>query len=155
MSKRVIQLIGVVIVAAIAVFLVSVFMDKDAEAPAEQNADTSRQAPEQTNEIEEGDTEVQPNVNTQEFILTASNVSCSTSTINGITSRSCSGNIRVVPRAQSDMDPGLYKINEQTKLLKGGQEQDLNSLQQLAQSNTVVRLKLAAGSEDTLVEIRY
>lgn len=155
MSKRVLQLIGVVIVAALAVFLVSVFMDKDAEAPAEQNADTSRQAPEQTNEIEEGDTEVQPNVNTQEFILTASNVSCSTTTMNSVTSRSCNGNIRVVPRAQSDMDPGLYKINEQTKLLHGGQEQDLNSLQQLAQNNTVVRLKLAAGSEDTLAEIRY
>ncbi len=98
---------------------------------------------------------MQPDINNEEFILTASNVSCSTTEVNGVSSRSCSGNIHIVPKAHGAPSAGLYKINEHTKLLHDGQEQDLNTLQQLAQNQTPVRLTLAPGSEELLAEIRY
>lgn len=155
MSKPSIKLIVLVIIAAAALVLVGIVIGKQVEAPSEQNTSADVQPNEQKSNVEEGDTNVQPDINTQEFKLTSSNVSCSTTTVNGVTSKSCSGNIRVIPRAQADMEPGLYKINEQTKLLHEGVEQDLNSLQQLSQNQTVVTLKLSDGSVDTLAEIRY
>lgn len=155
MNKRPVQLIALVVVAVAAVLIYAFFNGRNAEAPSEQNKDAANQTNEKRNSEIEGDIAVQPNLKTQQFKLTGSNVNCSTSTVNGVTSRSCSGNIRVIPRAQSDMEPGLYKINEQTKLLDDGAEQDLNSLQQLSQNQTVVTLKLADGSEDMLAEISY
>lgn len=98
---------------------------------------------------------MQPDINSEEFVVTASNVNCSTTEINGQVSKSCSGNIRVVPKENKGLSPGLYKINEQTRLLHGGVEEDINNLQQLAQSNTVVTLALTDGSGEMLKEIRY
>lgn len=155
MSKRAIQIIIVLAVALIAALVYIFVNNKRAEAPSAQNTGTPTRPAEQKGNEDEGDVAVEPDINTQEFKLTGSNVSCSTNTVNGATSRSCSGNIRVIPRAQADMEPGLYKINEQTKLLHNGQEKDINSLQQLSQAQTIVTLKLAGGSADTLAEIRY
>ena len=155
MNKRPVQFISLALVVIVALLVYIIVDSRKADAPSEQNSDTSTQTNEQKSNQTEGDTDVKPDLNTQQFKLTGSNVNCSTSTVNGVTSRSCSGNIRVIPRAQTDMEPGLYKINEQTKLLHDGAEQDLNSLQQLSQNQTVVTLKLATGSEDTLAEIRY
>lgn len=152
MVRRALQIIGIAIVAGALVFMVFVLTDRGAESPSEQNSDTDNQQP-VDNEPES--TSIKPNPNNQEFQLTSANLSCSSSTINGASSHSCSGNISAVPIAQSDVQPGLYKINEQTKLLRGNREQDLSSLQQLAQNNTIVRLKLVEGSNDTLAEIRY
>jgi hypothetical protein len=151
MVKRALQIIGIGIIVGVLVFMVLILLDRGAEAPTEQNNDTNQQ----TTNNEPESTSIKPNPNNQEFHLTASNLSCSSSTLNGASSRSCSGNISAVPLAQSDVQPGVYKINEQTKLLHDGQEQDLSSLQQLAQNNTVVRLKLAESSTDTLAEIYY
>lgn len=98
---------------------------------------------------------MQPDINNQEFIMTGSTVNCSTTEVNGQKSRSCSGNIHIVPAVDESHDPALYKINEQTRLLHDGQEQDLNTLQQLSQNRAKVRLTLADGSEEMLKEIRY
>lgn len=98
---------------------------------------------------------MQPDINNEVFKLVGSNVSCSTTEVNGAVSRICSGNIRIVPINNDSMSAGLYKINEQTKLLGGGQEQDLTNLQQLSQDQTQVRLTLSDGSEEMLAEIRY
>lgn len=155
MNKRPVQLIVLVLVAVAAVFLYTFFNSRQANAPSEQNSGITSQPDEQIINEQQGDISVEPNINTEEFKLTGSNVNCSTSTVNGATSRSCSGNIRVIPLARPGMEPGLYKLNEQTKLLHDGTEQDLNSLQQLSQNQTTVRLKLADGSSDMLAEIRY
>lgn len=152
-NKRIIIIVvvAVAVVAAAAGFV----QGRRVQAPAEQNTAVPSQSDEQISKDKEGASFVEPDINNQEFKLTGSNVNCSTSTVNGVTASSCTGNIRVIPRAQSDMEPGLYKINEQTKLISKGVSQDLNSLQQLSQNQTVVRLKLAAGSSDTLAEISY
>lgn len=159
MRKHTGKLIALAIVVIVGVVVLSFVLGKRASAPNEQSTGNASAAPEQQtgdDQVEgEGVIPVMPDINTQEFRLTASNVSCSTTNVNGVESRSCSGNVHVVPRGQSDMEPGLYKINEQTRLLHNGVEQDLNSLQQLSQSDVTVRLQLASGSEDTLAEIRY
>jgi hypothetical protein len=152
MNRRTVLIFLAVLIILV---VISFFAGRHAAAPTEQKPATASASPEQVNSQNEGDTPVQPDINNQEFKLAGSNVSCSTSTVNGSTSRNCSGNIRVIPRAQADMEPGLYKINEQTKLIHNGAEQDLNSLQQLSQADTTVRLKLADGSIDTLREISY
>ncbi len=156
MRGHTMKLIVLAILVVVGAVIVSFFVGKRAQAPSEQpTRETTTQPEQQTGQNEEV-APVTPNVNTQEFRLTASYVSCSTTTIYGVESRSCSGNIRVVPRGQADMEPGLYKINEQTKLLHNGVEQDLATLQELAQSNVTVRLKLIEGSdEDMLAEINY
>jgi hypothetical protein len=151
------KLLTLFIVALLAVLAYSIYASRHTSAPSPSSGVKPAKSNEQQikEENNPGATNVQPDVNTQEYKLAASNVSCSTTTINGTTSRNCSGNIQVTPRAQSDMQPAVYKINETTKLLHNGQEQDLNSLQQLSQSQTIVHLKLAAGSSDTLAEITY
>lgn len=154
MIRRALQIIGIAVIAGAIVFMVIVLADRGAEPPA-QNNNNAQSDNEQNNDDELESTMIEPNVNNQAFHLTMANLSCSSATMNGVSSRSCSGNIQATPQAQSDMKPGVYKINEQTKLLHAGREQDLNSLQQLAQNNTVVRLRLASGSTDTLAEIRY
>jgi hypothetical protein len=83
-----------------------------------------------SNQQQEENLPMQPDINNEEFILTGSNVSCTTTEVNGKTSRDCSGSILIVPKANNAMEPGLYKINIQTRLLHDGQPQDLNNLQQ-------------------------
>lgn len=114
----------------------------------------SDQINESTKEQQDG-LVMQPSINNEEFIMTSSSVSCSTTEVNGQVSRSCSGNIHIVPKSNNSMGSGLYKINEQTKLLRDGKEQELTTLQQLSQNQTVVRLSLVPGSDDMLAEIRY
>ncbi len=150
---------SIAIFAAIVAILVSiVVLAARTEAPSQRPTQPTIAQSEQVNDQTGGSDDlasIQPDINTQEFKLSSSSVSCSTTTNNGATSHTCSGNVRVIPRAQADMEPGLYKINEQTKLTKNGVEQDLTTLQQLADSQTTVRLKLVNGSIDTLAEIRY
>ena len=162
MTRRNVQILSFTIMAVVGLIAAGIILvgrNTDSNAnnkSVEQQPAASAPNNEQLNDDTEGDIAVEPNVNTQEFRLTASNVSCSSTSINGVETRNCSGNIRVIPRAQADMEPGLYKINEQTKLLHDGQAQDLNMLQQLAQNQyAIVRLKLAEGSNDTLAEISY
>ncbi len=124
----------------------------------QQTSDTSDRSTEQKNETTVKDQEelfMQPDINNQEFILSGSTVNCSTSEVNGVKSYSCSGNIRIIPTANESNEQGLYKINERTRLLHDGQEQDLNTLQQLSQNRAKVRLTLADGSDEMLKEIRY
>lgn len=97
----------------------------------------------------------QTDINNREFILVGSSVACSSTEVNGAENKSCSGNIRIVPKADDTIGPGLYKINEQTKLLHAGQEQKLTKLHEISQNQTVVRLTLADGSDELLAEIRY
>ena len=159
LAKPVVRVLLLLAVLLVALLLINLFTGKRAKAPNQQpvtpNAETLEQLNDNTQGAADMNTPVQPDINSQEFKLTSSNVSCSTSTVNGSTVRNCSGSIRVTPLAQSDMEPGLYKINEQTKLLHAGAEQDLNSLQQLSQAQTVVRLHLVDGSNDTLSQISY
>lgn len=151
MLRRALQIIGIAVIIGVLVFMVLVLFDRGAELP-EQNTDTDTQ---QNIDNEPENTSLRPNPRKQQFQLATANISCSNSSVQGVNSRVCSGNISAVPLGQSDIQPGVYKINEQTKLLHDNKEQDLNSLQQLAQNNTVVQLKLAQASVDTLSEIIY
>lgn len=153
-SNRSIAICAAIVAVLVAIVIVAERSEAPTQKPTQETLGQTEQVNKQTGTNEE-DAVVSPDINTQEFKLSSSNVSCSTTTVNGTTIRNCSGNVRVIPRAQADMDPGLYKINEQTKLLKNGIEQDLNTLQQLAENQTTVRLKLAEGNIDTLAEIRY
>lgn len=131
--------------------------DKALNTNAQANS-TPSQTVEQKNEQaarEQENVAMQPKINDEEFTLVGSNVNCSTTEVNGAVSRSCSGNIHIIPKANQEISAGLYKINEQTKLLHNGQEQELTSLQQLSQSQTVIKLTLVDGSEEMLAEIRY
>lgn len=152
MSKRKILILAAVVIGLV---IVSFFIGRRAAAPNEQKSTSTSASSEQLSEQVDIDNSFQPDINNLEFKLTSASIACSNSDVNGVTTRSCSGNIRIIPRAQSDREPGLYKINEQTKLLHHGQEQDLNSLQELSQNDVTVRLKLANGSTDTIAEISY
>lgn len=125
--------------------------NEQSSAPQTQPGEQKSQSIEQ----QEEELTLQPDINNEEFILVSSDVSCSPAGVNGGAGRNCSGNIRIIPAANESMEPGLYKINAQTKLLHAGQEQDLSKLRQLAQDRTKIRLTLAAGSEAMLSEIRY
>lgn len=147
------KLLIVIVVAILAIGGVIVFAER-IESPGKPSQPTTTQKPEPTTK-EEDTIVMQPDINNQKFTLTGATVNCSTSTINGATARNCSGNIRIIPTDQPGRSPGLYKINEQTKLTHSGAEEDLNKLQELSQNQTVVTLKLVDGSEDTLQSIDY
>jgi hypothetical protein len=146
--------ISLVIIAIAACVALGIYVGNQRSAPAANTASTETST--SAEQIDDPPSKnVEPDVNNQEFRLTASNVSCTSTTINGQSNGGCSGNIRVIPRGQADMEPGLYQINDQTRLLHNGQEESLNNLSKLVDNNTVVRLKLADGSLGVLTAITY
>lgn len=153
-------LYSAIAVAVLALIGLALILNKP-EGTTSTNQQTSRTPQPQTEQTNEpsGDTEeefpMELDINTQQFTLTGSNVSCSTTTVNGQTSHNCTGTIHIVPLSNQAHDPALYKINEQTQLLHDGQPQDLQTLQQLSQNRTTVRLKMADNSSDTIAAINY
>lgn len=148
MNKRAVKLIGLTAFIIIGVLLfVALQRSATDPAPSEQSGATLGQSVEQQHE----QLAVTPDINNEEFILVSTAVTCSSTEL----SESCSGNIRIIPTADQYMEAGLYKINDQTKLLHNGQQQDLELLQQLSENQTPVRLKLVQGSEEFLQEISY
>ncbi|MGI9027991.1 MAG: hypothetical protein ACR2FM_04095 [Candidatus Saccharimonadales bacterium] len=160
-NKRIIVRGGVLLAALVIVFVAILANRSDNNKPVntnQQTSDTTRQSDEQISEQTRQQQEslsMQPDINNEEFTLTGSTVNCSTTEVNGAVSQSCSGNIRIVPTTNQGMSAGLYKINEQTRLLQNGEERDLATLQQLSQNQTLVRLTLVDGSSEMLKEIRY
>lgn len=154
MHKR--AIIIVAIIAIISILGVYFLTNKKAEAPhpTTQNQNTSEQNNEPKTEL---DPELEANldINTQQFTLTDAALSCSTSTVNGYVKHNCTGKIYIVPLNNQAYTPAMYKISEQTKLIHDDQLQDTQKLEELAQSKTTVRLKMAENSSDTIGEITY
>jgi len=159
LSKRTIliaALAGLLLVIALSFAAGRLTSRNDRGAWQAEQTDGERAGPaEQKNAQPESSIDDITDVNKRTFKLVGSSVNCSETEVDGNKSRNCSGTISIVPEGQTGIEPGLYKINEQTRLLRGGQQQDLNTLSQLSENNTAITLKLAEGSLDTLAEIRY
>ncbi len=118
--------------------------------PKTEQAGQSAQAPLAPSEQQSVTPESDFNINALEFDLVASNVACTGN--NGV--NTCAGTITLVEGGGTS-DRGIFKINDDTKLLHDGLPQELMSLQELAQGQTKVRVTLVQDSLDTLKEIRY
>jgi hypothetical protein len=140
MKKFLVVLIIFVLIVAGVVFA----NQQQADAPSQPVAESS----DKTEPNPEPDSAIDPDINNLEFIIQTINVTCTSPT-------TCTGDIRIIPRAQADMETGFYRINEATKLLNKGQIEPLSTLQHLGTNRTPVRLTLVEGTNDTIAEIKY
>lgn len=150
---------AIIIISALAIVsIIGLYFVMHTKVGAPESNNQNQNAIEQNNEAPtELDSELATNldVSTQPFTLTEAALSCSTTPVEEDVKHNCTGKIYIVPSSNEAYNPAMYKISEQTKLLQNGQLQDSKKLEELAQSKTTIRLKMADNSSDTIAEINY